>query len=81
MKSPQEIEKLREQLHVLVTLGDDSPFHPAMRSAIVAVWNCLCYVTEDGSSAAITFEANVGRIEEWFRETELEMRTVHQQVH
>lgn len=81
MKSLQELERLRDQLHILVKLGDDSPFHPAMRSSIVAVWNCLCYITEDGSSSAITFELNVELIEEWFREQELEMRTAHQQVH
>ena len=73
MKSQAEIELLRDQLEALIRLGDPGPFHPDMRYAVLVVWNCLCYVLEDGSPFAEIFADNVTAVEQWCREHGLEI--------
>jgi hypothetical protein len=65
MKSQAELEDLRDTMGAMVEMGDNGPFSPEMRDSIAAVWNALCYVLEDGSPHAATFERNWTALMKW----------------
>lgn len=67
MKSKEQIEELRDILGAMVEISnkDKGPFNPTMISTIAGIWNCLCYILEDGSPHAETFEKNFSKLMQW----------------
>jgi hypothetical protein len=64
MKTQDEIEDLRNTIGGMVDMGDDGPFG-AQRETLAAVHNALCYLLEDGSPHAATFDKNWRQLLAW----------------
>lgn len=77
MKSKAEIEDLRNMLGAMVEMGKDGPFKSEARNQLAAVQNALCYILEDGSEHARTFERNWSRILEWCDNADIQFLKIH----
>lgn len=64
MKAQSEIEDLRNTIGAMVDMGKDGPF-ANQRETLAAVHNALCYVLEDGSPHAATFDNNWRKLMAW----------------
>jgi hypothetical protein len=76
MKTDEELEDLRNTIGGMVDMGEDGPFGDK-RDMMAAVHNALCYVLEDGSPHAATFEKNWRQLLAWCEHNGVQFLKLH----